>query len=237
MLKGNVMQNPWEDLQEKPTDGEYVLSQDKPYIDAFNHWLSGKCLKAKKRVYDDVSQHPHWINLRHTPEPRLGPVDAKVFILQANPSCPVGVRKDFLSAGDRKLVRDIKDQYSFHKARDKNTAWWSTRLLMLREAVGNAEQFGRNLCSVEYFPYRSNQWGHSHIRLPSQSYCFEIVRRAASSGRVIIVNRLYREWIGAVPELSQAKYLYRLNSQQSAYVTPGNLPKGAYDVIVDALCS
>src|SRR6185312_641611 len=64
-----MVRNPWTSL---PTCAEYVLPEDKPYIDAFNH--------------SQVNRADRWVNLAHPPEPRLGPVDAPVLLLQLNPS-------------------------------------------------------------------------------------------------------------------------------------------------------
>jgi hypothetical protein len=46
------------------------------------------------------------------------------------------------------------------------------------------------LC-VEYFPYHSQSFNHSRLRLPSQEYSFQLVREAIRR-RVIIFNCVAR---------------------------------------------
>lgn len=214
------MNNPWKALPDVPTNGEYVLSEDKPYIDAFN---------ARTK------NENHRIRLEYTPEPRLGPVDANVYLLQANPSCPAKPREGMNLVEDACLVSDIKNEQSLHKAGDEDAEWWDKRFRVLRGIVG-PDNLKRNLCSVEYFPYRSNQFAHTHIRLPSQAYSFDLVSQAVRSGKPIIVVRCYDAWIGSVPELAMRDDLvFRLNSAQSSYVTKNNLPEGAFGKIVNAL--
>ena len=62
------IKNPWAEI---PNESDYVLPQDAPFVRGYN------------RFCDEGATQ--WINLKHTPEPRQGPVDAPVYVLQANP--------------------------------------------------------------------------------------------------------------------------------------------------------
>lgn len=62
------MDNPWRQLS---SNAPFVLTDDLALIEAYNHFHE---------------KQDTWINLSHTPEPRLGPVNAPVIILQLNPS-------------------------------------------------------------------------------------------------------------------------------------------------------
>ena len=215
-----MMTNPWLNL---PDDPPFVLREDEPYIEAFN-----SLHKAS-----DV----HWINLAHTPEPRLGPVDAPVIILQLNPSYSEAESdgpKDYNRLN--RAIESIKDESHNHLGATSPDGWWKPRLGALAADVGN-EQLAKAICSIEFFPYRSRRFGHGQVRLPSQAYTFSLVRNGLDRNALFIVTRNFPLWSAAIPELHSrlGTSVFCLKNSRSSYFTKNNLPHGAYEQIVQAL--
>ncbi|MGE4073887.1 MAG: hypothetical protein AB7E72_22170 [Lysobacterales bacterium] len=215
--------NPWTAI---PDRAPFVLAEDRPFVDAYNSLLDKDDKKAGYRINTD-----------YTPEPRLGPIDAPVLILQANPSYAPGAEQG-REAISREL-RSVRDPLHPHLGAQQEATWWPQVLKQLIKAT-SAEQVARGICSVEFFPYRSLGFGHGHIRLPSQQYTFDLVRRALSMERIIIVTRRAHTWFGAIPELAQlgpghkARVFHTRNPQRT-FISPGNLPEGAFDQVVAAI--
>ncbi|WP_300320437.1 hypothetical protein [Accumulibacter sp.] len=111
---------------------------DEPYVAAGNY---------NKKLGDD-----HWINLNHTPEPRLGPIDAPVIILQPNPSYSADEVNGRQSTDriDRDL-ESIRDDEHPHLGVTEHDEWWNPRLRQLISDVGQ-KQLAAGICSIEFFP-------------------------------------------------------------------------------------
>lgn len=211
--------NPWAEISGR---SPYVLDDDKPYVDAFNE----VCTDEKKRI-----------NLKHPPEPRLGPTDAPVLLLQSNPSYGID-ESDGPRDQDEMLesLRTLADEHRPHKGALAANGWWASRLRELRSEVGEGP-LSRSLLSVEFFPYRSKNFGHGEIRLPSQWYTFSLVREAVKRDAIIIVARNFTLWVAAVPELYSRLdgTVFRTNSAQSTYYSRNNLGDAAYEAAVQAI--
>jgi len=212
--------NPWLALPSVP---EYVLPMDKPYVSAANHKIE--------------PGHDHWINLNHTPEPRLGPIGAPVILLQLNPSYSRHELNGRLSTARRdRDLESVRDDEHSHLGVTEHDEWWNPRLRQLISDVGE-KQLAAGLCSIEFFPYRSRAFSHGCLRLPSQEYTFSIVRAGIRRGAIFIITRNYRLWISAVPELHGQlnKTVYVLNNPRSSYLTDTNLPRNVYPQLVAAI--
>src|SRR5687768_4197601 len=213
------MTNPWKTLK---NDARFVLADDWPYIDAYNALHKGS---------------ESFINLLYPPEPRLGPVNAPVIILQLNPSYP---RDE--SEGPKDQVRltfdlkSIKDESHAHLGVVLGDRWWTPRLRKLIENVG-AQRLGSAICSIDFFPYRSRRFDHGQIRLPSQSYTFSLVRNGLDRGATFIVTRNFKLWSAAIPELRSqlGQSVFCLKNPRSSYFTPENLPRGVFAKVLRRL--
>lgn len=218
------LDNPWKRIGHQ---SPFVLAEDRPEIEAFN---------STHGVDDDRT-----INLYHTPVPREGPVTAPVILLQLNPSYdrakPYGHQNQQVISRE---LESIKDENYPHIGITTYDSWWIPRLrqLMNESRVG-WEMLSRNICSIDFFPYRSIKFGHGAIRLPSQGYTFALVRERLASSAIFIVMRGYRLWVSEVPELATQmnQTVFRTNSSQSSYITRRNLPDGVFDKICDRLRS
>ena len=212
-----MLSNPWVSLPDQPP---FILDEDKPYVDAFN--------QLDKRKGD------HRINLDHTPEPRLGPIDAPVIILQLNPSyavCEAGGAKDLNR--QKENLRSIRDEHAPHLGVTMKDLWWAPRLRSLIENAGE-EKAAKGICSVEFFPYRSRTFAHGHIRLPSQDYTFGLVRSFIERKATFVVTRNFELWAAAVPELRQGlgRTVFVTRNPRRAFLTCANLPPDVYDRVV-----
>jgi hypothetical protein len=212
--------NPWKQLP--ATASKFVLCEDEPYIDAFN---TGR-----------ISKDPHFIHTDRMPEPRLGPVNAPLLILQQNPSCQsdIPTRLEICEA-----IGALHNELSPHFSINKSDPWWMKRYGDLVTAVGGHEILSQRVCSLEYFPYPSANFSHGHIRLPSQNYTFDLLRRALKikdcKKPVIVVTRGYELWVGAVPELLNYNKAFRTNSKQCSHVSKGNLSPEGYSEVMRAI--
>jgi hypothetical protein len=212
--------NPWVAIADR---APFVLSQDMPFITAHN-----SCV---------VEHSDAWINTGYTPEPRLGPVDAPVLILQANPSYDPAQRQCNPDQDEvKRELAGLRDHEASHPGVTEKTAWWPQTLKQLRAQTGN-EKLKRGICSVEYFPYRSMKFGHGHIRLPSQQYTFSLVEEALRGGRLIVITRIAQTWFGAVPALADAvgKTVFITKNAQRTFISSGNFAEGVFDRLVQAI--
>jgi len=202
------IKNPWTDIPEQP---DFVLPQDKPYIRSYN------------ALCDEGA--PARVNLLHTPEPRLGPIHAPVYVLLANPSYDASKPRGEGSRAARETELDGARREDLpHIGIAGNNAWWRSRVRQVIAAT-SVDRAARGICSVEFFPYRSLKFDHAHIRLPSQTYAFNMVQQALRDRRLILVMRVAHAWFGALPELAEqlGKTVFIANNRRSAYLTPANL--------------
>lgn len=213
--------NPWVDL---PSTAPFVLPSDAPLVDAFN----GKA-------------HPlHRIRTEAIPEPFFGRFEAPVVLLLLNPGFSrdgqhIPEAPEFVQAM-RSYLRtgDADHLHLAPEASGPGFAWWSRATRALREATSR-EAVARSLLSIEYFPYHSISFGHGRLRLPSQTFTFDLLRRAIERSAMIIAARGYRIWLDAVPALASYPHLLRLRSPQRISISPGNLGAGPFESVVAAV--
>ncbi len=211
--------NPFVEL---PTVAPFVLACDKEQLDKFDK----KHEKNQKKL----------IKRDRLPEPRQGPIDAKLFILQANPSFQNGdvpLTQEVINDTHRRLL----DEYSLHQGFDTDNPWWSSRYRWLIEAVEEKKLLAKNMCSVELFAYPSARFGHSNPRLPSSDYQLNIVNRAIDRRAIVVVTRSWSDWVKAVPRLKTEldNTVFKMNSPQNVSFSPTNLRPGVFEKIRDFL--
>jgi hypothetical protein len=206
--------NPWRRL---PTHAPYVLPEDRVAVLAFNR-RANPMLRIRTALL---------------PEPFLGPLDARVLLLNLNPGYApenhrVHRRPSFVRAL-RRTLRGTDHGYPFYYLNPDEDGgghrWWRSRLQALVSETSN-EDVAQGVLCVEYFPYHSVRFGHRAVRVPSQEFGFGLVREALRRKAVVIVMRARRLWEDAVPELRRYRKLYGLNSPQNVAITPRNCPDG-----------
>lgn len=189
------MQNPWENFGRLVSAAPYVLPEDAPYVAYFNQ----------------AADSEHSIITGQIPEPWLGnPRKACLIVLQLNPRY---LGTDPLDS-DKQQVIGMEEGPHFGLA--SGNKWWRSCFRSLALDIGRdrlpdgAEEFqiefgyrhlASRVCSVEYFPYGSDKFAHSQLRLPSQNYSFQLVREAVVRGAFVALMKGKKEWFGAIPEL------------------------------------
>lgn len=212
--------NPWLKLDE--AGPEYVLPEDSPYIQSFNSRL--------KENQDDLV-----IRTNRVPEPRQGPIDAPLVLLQLNPRCNGSDIDLRLTAQEAKRAIDnLRDEHSPHVCIADGNEWWANSLKEVIAAV-DPLRLSRRICSIEFFPYFSRTFKHSELRLPSQTYTFELVRRALERDALILVTRGLPTWLGSVPELWEKidETVFETKTSRRVFISKNNLPDGVYAKVLE----
>jgi hypothetical protein len=202
-----------------------VLEADSPEIARFNQ-------RAKPLVRVETSL---------LPEPYVGRVDAPVLLLTLNP----GVSDDDFAlhrnATFRQRVIDCHRQapaaypnYYLDPEVDGPGARWLHRIARPLISEFGARQVANRLSLIEFFPYHSVRFAHGRLRVPSQSFAFELVRTALDRAAAIFITRGRELWYEAVPELRDSPRVYFTRSVQNIVISEKNCPDG-FPVVVAAM--
>lgn len=209
--------NPWTNL---PTRAPYVLPQD------------AELVRSQSGIHLDV-----------LPCPYLGsPDEANVFVLNLNPSYSEAsatyANPHYADEVRRGLT--FTSTYPFWAldptlSGSPGHTWWATLTAAVRARVP-IEVIGRTLMCLQWFPYHSG--GLADLAnvpiLPSQHFTFGLLRSAIKQGSLIVVMRSEQQWLASVPELRQVHYL-RLKNVRRPFFSPGNMPPGTFERLVEAL--
>jgi hypothetical protein len=216
--------NPWHDF---PSSQPYLLSADKESV-----------LKHNDRLPET-----HQIKHNVLPEPYLGNPDAPIVLLNQNP----GYSEEDISFYDQEHVRELWRKNILHEPMkypfwliDTNlspniggTRWWRQKLKEPIQIAG-LEKVANRICCIEWFPYHSRKFSQPKTILASQQYSFDLVRRSITSQAVIILMRNQKLWLQSIPELTEYRFIFRLNNPQNVAISKNNCPEG-FPHIVKAL--
>ena len=179
--------------------------------------------------HNSRSDEEHSFHTDLIPEPYIGNVHAPVVALNANPGYD---ENDQLIHSDpitrMIMLNNLNHNYSdfYYLSNDFNNSagamWWRKRLRKLVEATSR-EIVSKNFFVVESMAYHSEKF--KFIDLPSQKYSCELVKKAIERAAIIIIMRSKNVWFDLIPELANYKNLVFMNSWQSTYFSPGNLPR------------
>jgi hypothetical protein len=222
--------NPWLDV---PTTPRFIAPCDLQTVDL----VLAADPNAQSELHFEV-----------LPEPYAGdPERARVVLLSLNPgwgNTEPGEQGGGVADWDDELRRNLAfnatTPFVHIDPRFQQTTgggrWWSKRLRRLAEAT-SWEQVGERLMVLEFFGYHSHTWRSLPLPLPSQAFTFQLLREAMDKGNLIIVTRGLAQWVWNVPELYTYKRVIRLNSQRWVGLSPGNMPVGDFDRVVEAVTS
>jgi hypothetical protein len=213
--------NPWTNITIKDT----IADCDKPLINSLPERIQSR------------------IEKRTLPEPYHGNPDASVYLLNGNP---------LANAHDLRYItvpayeKEIKDELlhintDFLWLRTKETIvdasgvpypgynYWKDRTKQLRAVKGMP-----NLFCIEAFPYHTLHTNDFKAigTLPSDQYTNEMIEDAIDSGKLIILMRCKSYWHDRVPRLKEYDNVIELNSNQSVYLTHGNMPSTSWEKLL-----
>lgn len=229
-----MISNPWIDL---PHDPPYVLPDDAAAVDRFNASLRPGQEAFKVQVESVI------------PEPFVGdPRTASVVVLLLNAGYKAvddAAHSDpgFLSALHKNLRHEpTAFPFYFLDPQFKDTpggVWWRARLRWLIADAG-LEHVAQRLACVEWFTYKSTSF-KAGCRVPSQRYGHALVADALERGALVVPLRARKVWEQSVPAIANQAHDISTASQQSVYLSPGNLKLNgiktpqAYELLVSAL--
>ena len=111
-------------------------------------------------------------------------------------------------------------------------AWWLPRLRELITAYGEQAVSQRVAC-LQLTPWASTKFD-STLRLPSRRVILEAASRCATRGAVMVVMRAEKLWLEA-EALRTTRLRFKVNSNLTSYLSPGNLPPDAWQNVFEAV--
>jgi hypothetical protein len=222
-----VTRNPWTGLAARPP---YVLEEDRPYVKAWNDTVGAE--RADLRLAVEL-----------LPDPFVGPRDAPLVILGLNPGFAGPELVEHRSRRFRDAVRsnlsDRRAHIHFYLtepfAETAGGRWWRRCLRTLLKEGWTYEELARRVLAIEFHGYHSQNWTTLPVTLPSQWYSFDLLVRAMDRGAIIVVARGRRQWEVAVPQLRRYRRAFGTNTVRSTFMSPGNLPRGAFNQLLRAI--
>jgi hypothetical protein len=217
--------NPWRGLD---AAAPYVTADDEPYVRAWNASLP------------EGEDSPFFLDLSLPPEPFLGPHDAPVVVLSANPGNAPGDAAAYQRIGVSGRLAEIAGEggaplrwLADDVRGTPGGTWWRTTLGALNK-YGYGE-LARCVLDVEFHGYHSARWRALPVTLPSQWFGFSLVEQAITRDAVIVLTRAEREWKVAVPELAGYRRLVQAKSPRTSSLSPGNLGPEGFRLVTDAI--
>ena len=213
--------NPWTNI----TINDTIADCDKPLINSL-----------PLRIQSQIEK-------RTLPEPFHGNPDASVYILNGN---PLANDNDLRYITSPQYEKEIKDELlhlntDFLWLRTRETIvepngvpypgykYWKDRTKQLR-----AVKAMPNLFCIEAFPYHTRHTNDFKAigTLPSDQYTNEMIEDAINSGKLIVLMRCKSHWLNRVPQIKTYENVFELNSNQSVYLTSGNMSGGCWQKLL-----
>jgi hypothetical protein len=223
----NESRNLWQALPAQPP---YVLTSDRPYLDAYNATLKP----------DDED---HRIFFDYPPEPFLGLRSTPVVVLSCNPAFSPEAAEQFAIPGfkDAALANLVTpDGIPIYPLEDqfKDTPggrWWRRRLKGLLSEEHDYSNLARLVSSIEFHGYWSKNWEAPLVTLPSQHYGFELVSQAMERRATIVLARAERYWKQVVPALGNYDRLVTTRTPRVSALSEGNLSPEHFKMVLASL--
>ncbi|MFF3075264.1 hypothetical protein [Kitasatospora sp. NPDC057936] len=225
-----MLQNPWERLGPRQP---YAFPEDLPYLLAFN---------------DALREHhkPRYgLDLSLPPEPFLGPHDAPLVVLLANPGRDDDDPAAYARPGvtERSLANAASPAGTPHHflthdaGGHPGSTWWRRKLKDLLSLGHSYDELAHRVLAVQLHGYHSRRWRRLPKALPSQPFAFGLVRQAIERKAVIVMGRCTADWHRAVPELATYEHVARQRSVRTATVSRGNLDPSDFEKVAGALAA
>jgi hypothetical protein len=219
-----MLQNPWLDL---PEESPYVLSMDREIIARRNTFIA-----PERRI-----------NEGSIPEPFIGnPEIATVILLNLNPGdSPQDQAAHRDPAFSTALIRNLRHEtqdYPFYPLNPEfawtpRANWWNRCLHALFDQGGlDRRVVAQRLCVIEWFPYHSRKASLPSRPIHSQSYSFEIAKRALGARKLVVGMRARKQWVDVHKDFAGVPYL---RNPQCCHISPGNTDDDLFTRIAEAL--
>lgn len=221
------MENPW--ISFNPlTEEPLIHNADLPHVESFNQAMS------EKRDFV-IAKHLE-------PLPYLGNPNADVVVLLANPGVSEPERqltfrmnpeKSRLNRGN--LIHAGSDSFKTRIHCPENRAlesqWWKARVQALFERTTPAN-VADGIFIANFHAYHSRSWHPIPFTFPTQTYTFELVRRAVARDALILMSRNMVGWFTAIPGLYDHTYRKQFVSSRSVHLSPRNLGADVFESVV-----
>ena len=211
------MENPWKNIENKTSD--YIAD----------------CDKSVKKIYDKF-------DLTIIPQPYMGdPINSEIFLLNGNPN-DGGSHKNFILDHREIVIKNLKHEITDYPLYGINNEfkgyfifkWWQEKIFPIINVVEDAKKVSKNIFVAEYLPYFRDRYING-LTIPSQKYTFDIVDKAISDGKIIIIMRAKRDWENSLPKLKDYKNKFVLHNPQNVIISQKNLDNGVFEKIIERI--
>ncbi|WP_329127417.1 hypothetical protein [Streptomyces sp. NBC_01465] len=183
------------------------------------------------------------LDLALPPEPFLGLHDAPLVTLLANPgrseSDPAAYARPGITPRTlHNIATDGGTPNHFLSGAEPDhpgSLWWRRTLRGLTTLGHSYEELSRTVLALQFHGYHSPEWRPIPFTLPSQSFTFDLVRRAMSRDAVIILGRIADVWTIAIPELRSYPNVVTPKTRRNAAISRGMFTPQDFERITDAL--
>ena len=212
----------WNEIPDSPP---YVLTED----------------KEKVLMYNLTCKNPEFqIKLDLLPEPFIGNIKSKIYLLSLNPgyseeNIEEHKSKPFINTIKCNYLQEIKD-FPFYYLNPKlkefsGSKWWLSKLKSLIKH-SSIEQISKSICCLELFPYHSKRYNHNELNLKGSNSSIEIIKKGIEENKLIIIMRSRKLWEKIIPELRQYKRLIVLKNPQNVVISENNMRSEEFKLIL-----
>ena len=210
------MYNPWIHL---PSEPPYILDIDKAAIEHYNLILD--------------ENHVHRVHTELLPEPYHGKPDSSIVILTGNPGFHrddiiYHQNNDYFNKCSRENLIHSTSKYPIYLLDPKisdapGCKYWKQRLGYLLNEF-NVKYISNKLFIVEIHGYHSKKFKVFSKKNPlrSKEYSFHLIQQSLKNNALIVIMRNKRNWLTAIPQLRNYRYLYNVRSVRNPTISPKN---------------
>ncbi len=221
-MANSSLLSPWVDL---PSVSPYILRED------------DECIRG----------HRYYTNLRLDTLPGQiigGLNNAEVVFLALNPGfderdLTINLKlPGYLEANSHNHNDPYNSPFYYFSGGYESTGgyeWWSRILKPLINAGVTESSLRDKLMAIEYFPYHSTQYKHIKPFIPSQLFAFDLVRKAISMNKLIVIMRSKRLWFDAVPDLEKYALSMMIKNPRNPCISPKNLGEENFQSLLSKL--
>jgi hypothetical protein len=223
--------NPWN----KITSNNKILEIDKNLVEKHN--------------FKYADQEIRKISTIDYPEPFLGNPNANIYILLANPGRDISNEKSTIELVEntelqniiiKNLHHDFKNiDYPFYFLDPKfekhpGAKWWKKALKkLIQNDPINQKILANEIFEVELYGYHSTKCerrliNNKNDKLISSEYSYQLIRKAITDNKIILLARAVGDWFDKVPELKNYEKCYFIASNRGIDFSRKTISPKAY---------